>query len=43
LLDGRPATQAQMRMIDTAWRGAEAFHLFLLAQKQVRARGLLEM
>jgi len=31
-------TQAQTRMIDTAWRGAEAFHFFLLAQRQLYAR-----
>eukprot|EP00039_Didymoeca_costata_P008719 m.115408 g.115408 ORF g.115408 m.115408 type:complete len:1163 (+) comp14202_c1_seq1:133-3621(+) len=28
-------TPEQTRMIDTAWRGAEAFHYFLLAQRQL--------
>jgi WD repeat-containing protein 35 len=31
-------SQAQTRMIDTAWRGAEAFHFFLLAQRQLASR-----
>lgn len=39
-LDGMLAEDAQSpeqtRMIDSAWRGAEAFHFFLLAQRQLK-------
>ncbi|KAJ3613075.1 hypothetical protein NHX12_019331 [Muraenolepis orangiensis] len=37
-LDGlleEEATQADQCVVDSAWRGAQAFHLFLLAQRQV--------
>lgn len=29
------ATSSDNRIIDTAWRGAEAYHFFLLAQRQL--------
>jgi WD repeat-containing protein 35 len=35
LLAEDATTQAQSRMIDTAWRGAEAFHFLMLAQRQL--------
>eukprot|EP00040_Diaphanoeca_grandis_P015836 m.81289 g.81289 ORF g.81289 m.81289 type:complete len:1161 (-) comp25403_c0_seq3:252-3734(-) len=35
LLAEDSTTQEQTRMIDTAWRGAEAFHFLMLAQRQL--------
>lgn len=29
------ATSADRRIVDNAWRGAEAYHFFLLAQRQL--------
>lgn len=29
------ATSSDSRMVDNAWRGAEAYHFFLLAQRQL--------
>lgn len=29
------ATSSDNRMVDNAWRGAEAYHFFLLAQRQL--------
>jgi WD repeat-containing protein 35 len=29
------ATSSDNRMVDSAWRGAEAYHFFLLAQRQL--------
>lgn len=37
LLAEDSTSQAQTRMIDTAWRGAEAFHFLMLAQRQLYA------
>ncbi|RVE56857.1 hypothetical protein OJAV_G00210340 [Oryzias javanicus] len=35
------ASTSEIRIVDTAWRGAEAYHFFLLAQRQLYA-GLME-
>ena len=36
------ATLFDTKVIDNAWRGAEAYHFFLLAQRQLYAGALVQ-